>query len=195
MTIQAKDTGVWTSPVPRSLHWVVQDEFGLPGLSRCANTGMALGKREDTLEIVLFIMPAVGEYSVPGAAKGLEECGQKASRLAWSPISVQQAASADPGGPLGSGAPGSQSWLVPGSTCQPGPRPKLLTDRETRSTGGRDMLKVTCKSGWPWVLGHSSQQGLPRVSWSLEDLAAPSKTTRSNRSNAGAAIRFSFWGL
>lgn len=142
---------------------MVQEEFGLPGLFRCANTGMALGRREDMLEIVLFIMSAVGEYSVPGAVMGLEECGQKGSRLAWSPISVQQAASAGPGGPWCSGAPGAQSWLVPGSMCQPGPRPKLLTDRETRSTGGRDMLKVTCKSGWPCVLV-SSAMALSRAS-------------------------------
>lgn len=83
---------------------------GLPGLSRCGNTGVALGRREDEVEIVLFIIPVVEEHTVPGVVMGLEGWGQRGPRLAWSAITVQQAASADPGGPGGSGAPGAQRW-------------------------------------------------------------------------------------
>lgn len=43
---------------------------GLPGLSRCGNTGVALGRREDEVEIVPFIMPVVEEHAVPGVVMG-----------------------------------------------------------------------------------------------------------------------------
>lgn len=83
---------------------------GLPELSRCGNTDVALGRREDEVEIVLFIILVVGEHAVPGVVMRLEGWGQRGPRLAWSVIPVQQAASADPGGPGGSGAPGAQRW-------------------------------------------------------------------------------------
>lgn len=167
------------------------------------NIGVALGRREDEVEKVLFIIPVVGQHAVPGVVMGLEGWGQRGPRLAWSPIPVQQTASADPGCPGGSGSPGAQRWSVPLSVWekqarQPGPRPKPLTCGETRSTGGKAVPKVQQKSGLTWgpcILGQDSQHGLARLPWALEDPATTSKITRSNRSNAGSAMRFSLWGL
>lgn len=63
---------------------------GFPGLSRCGNTGIALGRREDEVEKVLFIIQVVGEHTIPGVLMGLEGWGQRGPRLAWSPIPVPQ---------------------------------------------------------------------------------------------------------
>lgn len=86
---------------------------GLSGLSPYGNTGIALGRREDEVEKVLFIIPVVGEHTAPRVMMGLEGWGQRGPKLAWSPVSVQQTTSADPGCPGGSGSPGSQRLLVP----------------------------------------------------------------------------------
>lgn len=141
---------------------------------------------------------------------GLERWRQRGPRLAWPPIPVHQSGSQS-GPKVAQGAP---THLEPRALSRPGPeslgrdrqgpsgqphlRPTLWTGGETRPPGGRGcgqgawQVRAIPGSLCPWPgLSAESPQG-PVVS---RGPRSPIQDHQEQRPKAGAAGRFSRWGL